>query len=86
MKILNTLSNEVYRALPEMPKVDLSGVTRRSATIALPAIALGAFLMAQEAEAIPYVECFENCNRWPDVHPLAQLTCQLLCFFFAEKR
>lgn len=59
-------------------------VVENLSKIAIPAIALVATSMIQGAQAIPYVECINNCDRHRDAHPLAKLICYALCARFSK--
>ena len=52
--------------------------------VAIPVIAFTAISMISGAQAITYVECFDNCNKTQDASELAVLLCQTLCLIFAK--
>lgn len=52
--------------------------------VAIPVIALTAISMISGAQAITYVECFDNCNKTSDASGIALLLCQTLCLVFAK--
>lgn len=77
---LSNVSNYVSSIRIPSPQQACNNITK----LALPIIAFAGASMISAVEAIPYVECMDNCNAHRDIHPLARLLCQTLCFLFAK--
>ena len=72
--------------IPKIGIVSPQQTVKNLTKLAVPVIALAATSMVNGAQAIKYNECFENCGKHRDAHELAILLCQVLCFFFADKK
>ena len=58
----------------------LGRLSRNVSFVAIPAIALVVLANLPVAEATPFTDCMDNCDRTA-THPLPKLICQALCMF-----
>ena len=80
MTSLSTISNYI----PSIRFPSTQQACKNVTKLALPIVTLVGASMIHAAEAIPYVECIDNCNAHRDIHPLARLICQALCAIFSD--
>ena len=87
---LYAMSNYVPNVSNYVPNIGIASpqqAVKNLSKIAIPVITFVAASMINEAQAIPYAECIQNCNEHQDDNPLAILKiCHILCFFFSDKK
>lgn len=83
-EMISSISN-ISNYIPNIGFPSPQQACRNVTKLAVPIITVMGASMISAAEAIPYVECMNDCNSYRDIHPLARLLCHTMCFLFAEK-
>lgn len=82
--MFNMSISSISNYVPEIRFASPKQITENITKIAVPLIILAAVSMPQQAEAITYVECFNNCDKHRDVDALSKFVCYALCAIFSK--